>query len=65
MRVFIDFSDGRRFWSEAHPEADPRHSIEVPDSTVALWREIAGLDAAVQVQLRQLDNEIWKQSEDT
>jgi len=56
-RVVIGYTDGRFHWKPVDAGEPPQYAeVEVPASTVLLWQEIDRLNAAVQRQLRELDN---------
>lgn len=57
MKISIDYSDGRWYWTPEKLTPPGWRTIEVPESTVAMWEAAARLDQSVQDQLRALDDD--------
>lgn len=63
MKIVTTLNDGRYYWREADLGVD-KYWVEVPESTIALWKEIDRLDQVVNDQLLQIDNAIYNAERD-
>lgn len=56
VKIFIDYAGGAYNFREANAE---KHVVEVPETTVTMWRAVLAAQRVMQQQLGALDDACW------